>query len=327
MIHAMLRWGLGILAISGAGCYEAGQRLPSSHCREAAQYNRDNDGCVLMIMQQGRVVFEDYASGWTADRPHRIASGTKSFWGPLAAAAIEDGILSSLDAPASDVLTEWRDDPRKSTITIRQLLNFTSGLEANVIRSREEVAESDVYAAAVAVETVADPGTKWSYGPTHHSAFAEVLRRSLDRETVRDYLDRRLLGPLEIEIDSWLEDAAGNPLTSSGVRITARQWAKWGEFIRRGGLDERGKALIPAALLAECFEPSEAFPAYGLGWWVTTFGVELPADFAMAAGAGKQQLYVIPSWGLTVVRLGEQAEYENGEILSLLLYGTLEDEL
>ena len=46
---------------------------------------------------------------------------------------------------------------------------------------------------------------------------------------------------------------------------------------------------------------------------------EVPDDFKMAAGAGKQQLYVIPSRGLTIVRLGEEAGYTNAEFLALFL--------
>ena len=63
-----------------------------------------------------------------------------------------------------------------------------------------------------------------------------------------------------------------------------------------------------------------------MGWWLEIFEknrVDLPRDFAMAAGVGKQQLYIVPSVGLTVVRQGRSplGTYSNAEFLSLLLHG------
>ncbi len=290
-----------------------------ARCQAAESYNNTHSGHALLVLYDGRIVHETYHAGWTAEKPHGIASGTKSFWGPLAAAAVDDGLLT-LDERAAETLTAWRDDPRKSRITLRMLLSFSSGLEPNVVTSLDEVNRTDVYAAATAVEAVADPGTTWSYGPTHHSVFAEILRRKLAPrgESVRAYLDRRLLEPLDIRIATWQTDHAGQPLTSSGVELTARDWAKWGEFIRLGGVTSQGRRLISEAALAECFKGG-AFPLYGLGWWLGAFEAELPDDFKMAAGAGKQQLYVIPSQRLTIVRFGEEAGYTNADFLQLIL--------
>lgn len=298
----------------------SGAQPSEQQCQAAEAYNANHAGDALLILHNGSPIHEWYHEDWSAERAHPIASGTKSFWGPLAASAVDHGVLT-LDERAAETLTEWRDDPRKSHITLRQLLNFTSGLDARVIKNRTEVEQTDVYAAAVQMAAEKDPGTSWSYGPTHHSAFAEVLRRKLAKrgETVRAYLERRILKPLNIQIAAWFEDAAGNPLTSSGVQITAREWAKWGEFIRRGGTTPDGRRLVSETALAECFKGSSAFSMYGLGWWLGTRGADLPDDFKMAAGAGNQQLYVIPSRGLTIVRFGEEGDYSNAEFLDLLL--------
>jgi CubicO group peptidase (beta-lactamase class C family) len=74
-----------------------------------------------------KLLFERYDNGWSRNLPHPLASGSKSFVGVLAMMAVEDGLLS-LDEKAADTLTEWKDDPRKSRITVRQLLNLSSGL-------------------------------------------------------------------------------------------------------------------------------------------------------------------------------------------------------
>ena len=51
--------------------------------REAAEYSRSAHGVAVLVMRRGEIVFEDYAPGWQ-DKPHELASGTKSFAGVMA---------------------------------------------------------------------------------------------------------------------------------------------------------------------------------------------------------------------------------------------------
>src|SRR5437588_403487 len=99
-----------------------------SGLRAAADYSRSRRGFALLVLQNDRVIFEDYENGSKPDEAHKIYSGTKSFWAVAAMCAVADGILK-LDESATDTLAEWRDDPQKSRITIRQLLNFTAGID------------------------------------------------------------------------------------------------------------------------------------------------------------------------------------------------------
>jgi CubicO group peptidase (beta-lactamase class C family) len=94
----------------------------------AAEYSHSQHGTGVLVMVRGEIVFEDYAPGWTADKPHLLASGTKSFCGVMSACAVHDGLLT-LDEKVAETLTEWKDDQRKSQITIRQLLSLSSGIE------------------------------------------------------------------------------------------------------------------------------------------------------------------------------------------------------
>ncbi|MFY7876949.1 MAG: serine hydrolase, partial [Pirellula sp.] len=103
------------------------QPVPSSEaCKVAAAYSHSQKGTGVLVMVQGKVVFEDYAEGWNADKPHLLASGTKSFCGVMAGCAVHDGLLT-LDEKVADTLTEWKEDKRKSQVTIRQLLSLCSG--------------------------------------------------------------------------------------------------------------------------------------------------------------------------------------------------------
>jgi CubicO group peptidase (beta-lactamase class C family) len=59
-----------------------------------------------------------------------LASGTKTFSCVLAALARGDGLLT-LDEPVARTLPELADDSLTRRVTIRQILNLTSGLEAD----------------------------------------------------------------------------------------------------------------------------------------------------------------------------------------------------
>src|SRR5438045_5391671 len=97
--------------------------LDPTAVRAAAEYSARRRGVSLLAIQNGRTLLEQ-----DAKTPHKIYSGTKAFWNLAALAAAEDGLLD-LDNHVADTITSWRNDPRKSQVTIRQLLNFDSGIE------------------------------------------------------------------------------------------------------------------------------------------------------------------------------------------------------
>jgi polyhydroxybutyrate depolymerase len=101
--------------------------VTAAHCESARAYSEAHGGQAMLVMREGKVIFEGYGNGGGAERRQTLASGAKSFTGVLAAAAVEDGFIK-LDAAACESLTEWKSDPVKSRITYRQLLTLTSGL-------------------------------------------------------------------------------------------------------------------------------------------------------------------------------------------------------
>lgn len=282
----------------------------------AADYLRSCNGHALLVYRDGRLVFEEYLNGHRRDDAHRLASGTKSFVGVLAVMAVEDGLLK-LDEKVADTLTEWQADARKSQVTIRQLLTLTSGIAGG------EVGEVPSYKEAVRLaEAKFPPGGKFQYGPVPFQCFGELLRRKLEprKETVEGYLKRLLLDPIGLKPSFWRKDADGNPHFPSGALLTAREWAKFGLFVLNQGV-WNGQQLVPEKLLAECFQGTKAHPAYGLTFWLNASD-ERPRDLVMAAGAGKQKLYIVPSLKLLVVQFAEAPRrFQEREFMRLVLDG------
>ena len=97
---------------------------PVADYAAAARYSAERSGVSLLVMQAGRTLFENYPRGGP-ERFYELASGTKSFSGVMAAALVQDGLLT-LDETCADTLTEWHADPVKRTATIRSLLSLES---------------------------------------------------------------------------------------------------------------------------------------------------------------------------------------------------------
>jgi CubicO group peptidase (beta-lactamase class C family) len=301
----------------------------------------------MLVMVNGKIIFEDYPNRGAPNRFHELASGTKSFSCAMLVAAVDDGLLK-LDERVADTITEWRGDPRKSKMTIRQLLGLTGGQSTG-----DERGDVPTYAQAIEAPAIFEPGEKFQYGAVPFQVFGEVMRRKLEskKQSPLDYLHARVFDPIGLKVGQWMTGADGNPDLPSGARLTAREWAKYGELIRLGGAWE-GKQVLSASTLDECFRGTPQNPAYGLTWWLNrdvptnlrasirqlTAGTEdlwnmpgVPRDLVYAAGAGKQRLFVSRSLNLVVVRHAtgilqslagqRRSEFSDAEFLSLLLTG------
>lgn len=311
-------------------------RAPSEAAmKAAAEYSKSQTGQAVLVMFDGQIIFEQYDSGGAIDKPHRLASGAKSFVGSAAIAAVQDGLIK-LDNPASENIPEWKDDPQKSTITYRQLLSMTSGLT----HPSSDVEKKMPFKQLMARPMAAKPGEHFEYGGYELEVFAYALQHKLAPQTYAQYLKRRILDPIGIKFDLRPPAADGRPQTGP-TNLTARDWATYGEFIRREG-NWNNQQILDPALLRSCFKGSKANPAYGLTWWVKSPVSEelirnadadvtkiwgkvansdwLPDDMAAALGAGQQRLYIMPSLKLVIVRHGNANEgFHDLEFLSLLL--------
>jgi CubicO group peptidase (beta-lactamase class C family) len=304
---------------------------------KAAAYSREHGGLALRVEQNGHVVFEDYAPNFSATTPHKIYSGTKSFVAVAAMILAEKKVIR-LDEPASDILTEWKNDARRS-ITIDELLSQTSGLDPNDDRINSA---QDALAAAVSMPLISKPGAKFHYGAAGYQAFGEILRRKLGGfgDATEKTVKHLILDPYDIKLDGWVKDDADNVLVHAGMIMSAEEFAKFGEAVMR----PRNPAdhSRPGLGFPQLFVGHAANPAYGLGFWLNnpqhsprsqkisdllpaSDGDQLypggPRDLVCAMGTGKQRLYIIPSQQLVIVRFTNNASFSDGDFLSRLLTG------
>jgi CubicO group peptidase (beta-lactamase class C family) len=332
----------GFLVVTFATSPATFAEIKESDCANAAKYSESRRGSAMLVMQNGRTIFEHYANGGSANRRWPIFSGTKSFWGIAALTAEHDGLFK-LDDPVSDTITEWKSDPRKSQITIRQLLSQTDGIEGASSLQRPSIRDRN--AMAIALPSVAEPGSAFIYGPTHLQIFSELLRRKLRGRNVISFFEARVSNRLGLRDLKYKKDERGNPLPATGFELTAREWARLGELVIGNGNYHR-RQIVPAALLREAFVGSQVNPAYGLTFWLNQEAPDgreadlermldlpwqdahwsgacickdAPPDMVVALGSHYQRLFIIPSLKAVIVRQGSGGNFSDARFLRLVL--------
>ena len=323
---------LAVLLLFLAGSASAITSLDPAAVSAAAEYSARHHGVSFLAIQDGRTLLEQ-----NAKTPHKIYSGTKAFWDLTALAAAEDGLLN-LDERVAETITSWRSDPRKGQVTIRQLLDFDSGLEPQFFLHETQSEDRD--AAAMRARAVAEPGRAFIYGPAALQVFHQVLKEKLRGDTPIHYLERRVLHRLGLRSQRYLADRAGNPLLATGWILSPRQWAKLGQLVLANGAP-----LVSRNSLAQCWRGTSANRAFSLGWWnnrAAPNGREFdfeqmlipkwqnqdwrdaclcrdaPSDLVACIGSEGQRLYVIPSLKLIVVRQANGGSFSDAHFLRLL---------
>jgi CubicO group peptidase (beta-lactamase class C family) len=246
----------------------------------------------LAIEQDGAVAAEAYGDGYTANTPHALYSGTKSFWGVTALRAQTDGILQ-LDETVGETIESWRDEPGKRLVTLRMLLNLTAGFGFGGMGS-----SVPVYDRALELPLKHSPGSTFAYGGIALQVFGAVLARKIAPRTPHEYLRERVLEPIGVTIAKWRELPDGTHPLPTGAFLSAHDWLRYGRFVMRSR-DE----------FAPCFTGSAANPRYGLGWWLGA--ASAPDDLIYASGSGGQALYISASRDLVAVHFGKSPSWSH----------------
>lgn len=282
----------------------------------------------FIVARNGRVVREKYWPGFDAASRFSTASMHKTVLALAYGPAVARGLIS-LDDPVSRHLTEWKNDPR-GAITIRQLLSMSSGLEAPPMSlsptslGTRLMFGSDILATALSFPQARPAGREFAYANVNPQLAGVALSRAVGMRYA-DWLSRALWRPIgAADAALWLDRPGGTPHFFCCLQANARDWLKVGELIRNRGR-AGGRQVVPADWIGQMTAPSPLNPNYGLQIWrgspyvaerryARTIPMTVKAAAPFAAddvlfldGAGGQRVYVIPSAGLTVVRIGKPA--------------------
>lgn len=282
----------------------------------------------VVVMHDGRIVAERYGAEYGEETRFISWSMAKTVTAVLIGMLVADGRLELDETPP---IPNWQrpGDPR-GEITLRQLLQMRSGLrhteqgepayDSDTVRMLFLEGRDDMAAWAEAQPLEAEPGAKFEYSTPTTVILADIAARVLTdaqepearRQAVDDFLRARLFLPLGMYSTIAEYDAAGTLIGGSLIHATARDWARFGEFLRRDGA-VKGAQLVPKGWIRFMTSPSPRTPDYGAQTWLNRpsgnerdalFADRGPASAFAAIGHLGQYVLVAPEQKLTVVRLG-----------------------
>jgi CubicO group peptidase (beta-lactamase class C family) len=222
----------------------------------------------------------------------RIASLSKSFTALAVMQLVDEGQLT-LDDPVAMHLPEFRlADPRGADITVRQLLDQTSGLadsEVHDLTRPQPASTVEAVTSLRSAQLVADPGTQWNYHNPNYQVAARLVE-VLSGETFGHYLDTHVFGPAGMTSSTTFETgdqaipgladghvvAYGQPIAvrapatfdvgAGGVASTAADMARWLVVQTNDGRAPDGTRLLTGKGLTQMHTASAVDVGYVLGW-------------------------------------------------------------
>jgi CubicO group peptidase (beta-lactamase class C family) len=271
-------------------------------------YMKDQRTAGLVIIQDGKIRFEKYGLGFSADGRWTSFSVAKSFTSTLVGAAIKDGYIKSIDDKVSDYIPDLKGSVYDN-VTIKQLLTMTSGVKWNedYADPKSDVALFNAHKAEPGVDVTvsymrklkreAPPGTKWVY-KTGETNLIGVLVSSATKKNLSDYLSEKVWRPFGMEHNaSWLLGSTGHEISGCCLQASTRDFARFGLFILGGGIVE-GKSVLPAGWIAEATtkhaDTDQAEDGYGYQWWTVN-----DASYA-AKGIFGQGIFIDPKRKLVI---------------------------
>jgi CubicO group peptidase (beta-lactamase class C family) len=272
----------------------------------------------VVVLQGGQIVAERYAPGFTEDTPLLGWSMAKSVTATLVGLAAADG---ALDVSAPTGLPAWsgEGDPR-AAITVDQLLRMSSGLGFSEVYGAFGDATHMLFVAPSAADYAADsplaapPDSVWSYSSGTTNVLQRVLRRAVGDEAYPGFPRAALFDRIGMRSAVFEPDASGDFVGSSFLYATAREWARFGLLHLQDGTWE-GERVLPEGWVAYVTTPTPPAPRgeYGAQWWLNAGDPanpddrrwpSLPRDAYDASGFEGQNVLVVPSRDVVIVRLG-----------------------
>lgn len=264
----------------------------------------------VIVVRNGRIVFEEYRNGYDEISSHMLQSVTKSFTSTLIGIAMHQGYIESVDQLLLDFYpdrTPDNPDPRKGQITLEHLLTMSPGMDWHEIDFPYEDPRNslgrmwlsdDVVQHVLDHPMVRDPGEAWSYNSGTSILLGDIVEVASGIDTV-SFARRNLFDPLGFGPTYLAMTNDGHHYhTDGGLFMTPRDMARLGYLMLRDGVWE-GQRLLPEGWVQQATTAQyETFPNHGYAyqWWT----IEDTGIF-YASGHYDQAIYVIPEADMVVV--------------------------
>ena len=284
----------------------------------------------FLVLHDGKIVGERYAPGF--DKNSRLIgwSMSKSLTAAVIGVLVKAGKLNP-NAPAP--VPDWKNTD-KEKITLKELLQQTTGLDWTEDYGAPSEAtnmlfkQGDMGAFTAKLPLKYQPGTLFYYSSGNANILSRIIRQTVGDSVYTGFPYTALFHKINMYSLLLEPDASGTYIGSSYSYATARDFARFGLLYYNNGM-WNGEQLLPENWVKETIQPATANKQkrYGYQFWLN--GVDdkdpskhwfpdAPADMFFADGYGGQNIFIIPSKKLIVVRLGVKTIDENkylGEVI------------
>ena len=263
-------------------------------------YQEGNFTGAVVIIRNGYVVAERYASNRLESDLVTSWSVAKSFTSALVGKALDEGLITSLDQKVSEFIRDWKGTD-KEVITLRQLMTVKTALE--LLDGGDLYGADDQLQLSIDRNLIGQPGEQlYTYSNSDVMLTGQVVRSSTSTSP-KNYLDEKIASVIGFSGD-WWQDSKGNVLTYCCLDATPKDFGRFGLlFAREGGW--KGQEILSSSWVTESTKLALS-EEYGFFWWPTPF------DGFTALGVQGQIVAVYPAEDLVIMRFSSYTRMGDG---------------
>jgi CubicO group peptidase (beta-lactamase class C family) len=266
----------------------------------------------ILIMKDGKLVFEEYFYEHHKNKLHELRSATKSYISALAGIAIEKGYIKSIDQKMLDYFPEYtlkNDLEAKKKISIQNLLTNQSGFDCDVYNSNATGNESvmaykkDWIQYSLDMAMADSAGGKGQYCSSNPIILGRIIEKAT-KMYLPDFAKQTLFNGLGIKNFQWnFKPDSTSAETFCQIYLRSRDMAKLGQLYLNKGL-WNGQQILTKNWVEQSLANHSKVAGldYGYLWW--TKGLEVNGTMVygkLAQGNGGQKIYLYPENNLVVV--------------------------
>lgn len=260
----------------------------------------------LLILKNGKIVFEDYELGTKPRTYWPSFSMAKSITSTLLGIALKDGYIESLDDPISKYVSELKGSSYDN-VSLRNAIQMASGIKwnetyANPKSDRSKLLEMQLRREQETVlpfmstlKKAGDPGTVWNYNSGDVFIVGTVIERATHKP-LAEYLSQKIWKPWGMENNAswWLLSPNGMGVGNGGVSATLRDFGRFGLLVQEDGIIN-GNQIVPKGWFNEAGSPKlvgNKQVDYGYLWWTFPKEETIHDSAFQAKGICGQHIYI-----------------------------------
>jgi len=255
---------LSLSATNGSIAQDSGYVIDPEKLEALKQEAERTNSDAVVIYQHNTLIAEWYFE----KEPKKIEtmSAYKSIVSLAIGRLLTQQLIDSLDQPVYTLYPEWNQGQKK-LITIRHLLNHTSGLQ-NVPNAGAEIYPApDAIRLALAAELDSKPGTRFAYNNKAVNLLSGIIQRASGMK-MDEYLKQEFFSRMNIEEFKFYYDQSGNPHAMAGLELHARDVAKFGLLVLNDGKWNDEHLIDPGYIQQMTSPGQDYYPFSGLLWWL-----------------------------------------------------------